>query len=177
MGDRRLRAAGHDQRVEVVKLFDLAHRDHVGAYAFEHRRVFSHVALKGENADAWHLYQPRSARRCSKEAISMPFIAAPSPVETLATTCASRKCVVASTMALAIRSGSSLLKMPEPTKRASAPSCSTSEASAGVEMPPAQKSGTGSLPVSETSWTRASGACRSFARRSEERRVGKECRS
>ena len=36
--------------------------------------------------------------------------------------------------------------MPEPTNTASAPSCMTSDASAGVAMPPAQNSGTGSLP-------------------------------
>ena len=36
------------------------------------------------------------------------------------------------------------LKMPEPTNTPSAPSCITSEASAGVAMPPAQNSGTGS---------------------------------
>ena len=39
--------------------------------------------------------------------------------------------------------GSPLLKMPEPTNTASAPSCITSAASAGVAMPPAQNSGTG----------------------------------
>ena len=37
--------------------------------------------------------------------------------------------------------------MPEPTKTASAPSCITSEASAGVAMPPAQNSGDGQLAV------------------------------
>ena len=42
--------------------------------------------------------------------------------------------------------GSADLKMPEPTNTASAPSCITSDASAGVAMPPAQNSGTGSLP-------------------------------
>ncbi len=36
--------------------------------------------------------------------------------------------------------GSSLLKMPEPTNTPSAPSCIISDASAGVAMPPAQKS-------------------------------------
>ena len=56
------------------------------------------------------------------------------------------KCVVAWTMALAIRAGSSLLKMPEPTNTPSAPSCITSAASAGVLMPPATKFTTGSLP-------------------------------
>ena len=43
--------------------------------------------------------------------------------------------------------------MPEPTNTASAPSCITSAASAGVAMPPAQNSGTGSSPVSAISCT------------------------
>ena len=59
--------------------------------------------------------------------------------------------------------GSSLLKMPEPTNTASAPSCMTSAASAGVAMPPAQNSGTGSSPVSAISCTSGSGACRRLA--------------
>src|SRR5215210_6533960 len=50
------------------------------------------------------------------------------------------KWVVAWTIALAVRSGSDDLKMPEPTKTPSAPSCITSAASAGVAIPPAQKS-------------------------------------
>src|SRR2546430_161504 len=40
--------------------------------------------------------------------------------------------------------------MPEPTKTASAPSCIMSAASAGVAIPPAEKLGTGSLPVHAT---------------------------
>ena len=68
------------------------------------------------------------------------------------------KWVVASTIAAAVRSGSSDLKMPEPTKTPSAPSCIISAASAGVAMPPAQKSTTGSRPRSATSRTRSSGA-------------------
>src|SRR5664280_605896 len=68
-----------------------------------------------------------------------------------------------STMARAIVDGLPLLKIPEPTKTASAPSCITSDASAGVAIPPAQNRGTGSLPVSPISWTRPIGAARSFA--------------
>ena len=49
-------------------------------------------------------------------------------------------------MALARPAGLALLKMPEPTNTASAPSCMARAASAGVAMPPAQNSGTGSLP-------------------------------
>ena len=59
--------------------------------------------------------------------------------------------------------GSSDLKMPEPTNTPSAPSCIISDASAGVAMPPAQNSTTGSLPASATPRTRSSGAWCSFA--------------
>ena len=45
------------------------------------------------------------------------------------------------------RAGSSDLKIPEPTKTPSAPSCITSEASAGVAMPPAQNITTGRRPA------------------------------
>src|SRR3978361_1568523 len=48
--------------------------------------------------------------------------------------------------------------MPEPTNTPSAPSCMTSDASAGVAMPPAQNSTTGSLPSGATSRTGSSGA-------------------
>ena len=43
--------------------------------------------------------------------------------------------------------GSEDLKIPEPTKLPSAPSCIVSAASAGVAIPPAQNSGTGSQPL------------------------------
>ena len=47
--------------------------------------------------------------------------------------------------------GSDDLKIPEPTKLPSAPSCIISAASAGVAIPPAQKSGTGRRPAAATS--------------------------
>src|SRR3954465_1151644 len=53
--------------------------------------------------------------------------------------------------------------MPEPTKLPSAPSCIISAASAGVAIPPAQNSGTGSRPAEATSWTTSSGAWCSLA--------------
>ena len=60
--------------------------------------------------------------------------------------------------------GSSDLKMPEPTKTPSAPSCIISAASAGVAMPPAQNSTTGQLAgLRRRSRTRSSGACSSLA--------------
>ena len=51
-----------------------------------------------------------------------------------------------STIARARMAGSEHLKIPEPTKLASAPSCIISAASAGVAMPPAEKLGTGRRP-------------------------------
>ena len=77
----------------------------------------------------------------------------------------SLKWVVAATMALARETASSrslgsfytssgvarsFMKIHEPTKTASAPSCIMRAASAGVAMPPAEKLGTGSLPVRAT---------------------------
>ena len=66
-------------------------------------------------------------------------------------------------MALARASGSEDLKIPEPTNTASAPSCITSAASAGVAIPPAEKFGTGSLPCCATCWTSSRGAWRFLA--------------
>ena len=45
--------------------------------------------------------------------------------------------------------------MPEPTNTPSAPSCIIIAASAGVAMPPAVNSVTGSLPARATSTTRS----------------------
>src|SRR5262249_14784492 len=75
----------------------------------------------------------------------MPTIAAPRPRDAFATTSGSSWNVVALTMAAARRAGSPDLKMPEPTKTPSAPSCIIIAASAGVAMPPAVNSTTGSL--------------------------------
>jgi len=61
--------------------------------------------------------------------------------------------VVAFTIAAARWAGSPDLKMPEPTKTPSAPSCIIIAASAGVAMPPAVNSVTGSLPALATSTT------------------------
>ena len=73
------------------------------------------------------------------------------------------KCVVASTIARARFSGSPDLKMPEPTKTPSAPSCMQSAASAGVAIPPAVNVTTGRRPFSATQRTSSSGARSSFA--------------
>ncbi len=66
-------------------------------------------------------------------------------------------------MAAALAAGSPDLKMPEPTKTPSAPSCIIIAASAGVASPPAVNSTTGSLPAAATSATSSYGACRSLA--------------
>ena len=92
-----------------------------------------------------------------------PLIASPRPCETRASTSASRKCVVASTIAFARSDGLSDLKIPEPTKTPSAPSCMQSAASAGVAIPPAVNVTTGSWPFSATHRTSSNGARSSFA--------------
>ena len=53
--------------------------------------------------------------------------------------------------------------MPLPTNTPSAPSCMTSEASAGVAIPPAQNSTTGRRPSAATWRTSGSGAASSLA--------------
>src|SRR5438105_3099928 len=66
-------------------------------------------------------------------------------------------------MAAAVRSGSSDLKIPEPTNTPSAPSCIISAASAGVAIPPAEKLTTGRPPFSATIRTSSSGAASCLA--------------
>ena len=80
------------------------------------------------------------------------------PRKHAATTTGPLYCVVAETMALEHFSGSQDLKIPEPTKTASAPSCITKVASAGAAMPPPAKLGTGSLPCLDTHFTSSNGA-------------------
>src|SRR4051794_1026081 len=158
---RRRLAAGEDQPVEALEVAGRAHLARLGAEVAQHRSVGVEVALEREDSD----YQPRPASSCSGSSLraSSDCMAGPRPSLALATRAGSLKCVVASTIASARRAGSSDLKMPEPTKTASAPSCMTSDASAGVAIPPAQNSGTGSLPACATLRTRSCGACRSFA--------------
>src|SRR5256886_3782775 len=78
---------------------------------------------------------------------SSPLMASPNSSWASSTALGSSKCVAAFTTAFARVSGSLDLKMPDPTNTASAPRRRTSAASAGVAMPPAEKFGTGSLPV------------------------------
>ena len=103
-------------------------------------------------------YQPRSASLVSSPPISRPGIAVAEAAATPWRGCAGRRSGWwPRRWPWPGAAGSSLLKMPEPTNTASAPSCITSAASAGVAMPPAQNSGTGSVPVSATSCTRPIG--------------------
>ena len=94
----------------------------------------------------------------------MPTIACPNPVLHSANIFASLKWATAWTMAFALATGSPDLKIPEPTKTPSMPSCIIRAASAGVAMPPAAKLTTGNLPVLATSRTSSYGACISCSR-------------
>src|SRR5829696_2919788 len=179
--DRGGLAPGNHQTVEALELGGGAHLTGLGTERGEHSAVGLEVALDRQDAHLQgrllHLASGAGAvvgaaqepRPCSRPpsaasaSISRPGIASPSSIEACATRSGSLKCVVASTIARARRAGSSLLKMPEPTKLPSAPSCIISAASAGVAMPPAQKRGTGSQPRSATSWTTSSGAWCCFA--------------
>ena len=106
------------------------------------------MRIRVRAGDSRRCYQPRVDSRSfsSSWRTSRPFMASPSSCEASSTALGSSKCVAALTMARARCAGSLDLKMPEPTKTASAPSWRTRAASAGVAMPPAEKFGTGSLP-------------------------------
>src|SRR5262249_52342132 len=110
-------------------------------------------------------YQPLVSRSCagSSDEAEIPTIGSPSPCDTRARISGSSKCVVASTIAFARRSGSPDLKIPDPTNTPSAPSCMQSAASAGVAIPPAVNVTTGRRPFSATHCTSSYGARSSFA--------------
>src|SRR4051794_11144084 len=173
---RRRLAARHDETVEAVEVGRGADLADVGAELAQGLRVRGEAALQREHADERPVvrrrgavrtvvYQPRPASSCVSSSLraSRLCIAVPRPSDAFATRAASRKCVVASTIAAARGAGSSDLKMPEPTNTASAPSCMTSDASAGVAMPPAQNRGTGRRPSWATRRTRSCGAWSAFA--------------
>ena len=143
-------AAGDHQRVEALEVRRGAHLARLGAEALEHPRVRLEVALEGQDADDQRRLPAavlEQAARGLESSISMPVIGAPRSREAAATRSGSSKWVVASTTAAAVRSGSSDLKMPEPTNTPSAPSCIISAASAGVAMPPAENSDHGQPAV------------------------------
>src|SRR5215211_6031060 len=171
--DRSRLAARDDEPVEPVELLRLPDLHDVGAEAPQHGRVLAEVPLDGQHPDLHRdglygrecRYQPRvsSSWLGSSVAVEMPTIGSPRPADTRASTSASWKCVVASTIAFARTSGSPDLKMPEPTKTPSAPSCMQSAASAGVAMPHAVNVTTGRRPCSATQRTSSTGAPRFFA--------------
>src|SRR5690606_2332377 len=186
---------GQDEGIDAFEVLRSTDLHGVDAAGREGPDVTRERALERQDADRGDRYQPRSSNRVPSVAapvgsMPMPVIGVPTPRDPFARMSASRKWVVASTMALARGAGSSDLKMPEPTNTASAPSCMARAASAGVARPPAQKSGTGRVPVSAISWTSGSGARSCLAHsnssgssawvslrmspRSEERRGGKE---
>src|SRR5512134_769464 len=148
MHDRRRLPAGDDEPVQSCKIPGQPDLDDVGAQPPEHLRVLAERALQRQHADSQRpshgrRYQPRSSSRSSSESelAEMPTMGWPSPVETSARTFGSSKCVVASTIARARRATSSAqpsrstkgsrpdLKMPDPTKTPSAPSCMQRDAS------------------------------------------------
>src|SRR3954454_20089250 len=143
-------AAGHHEPVEPLEVTRHAHLARLGAELAQEAAVGLEVALQRQDADERRRhYQPRLARSCCSSSlrVSSEVMAVPRPSDARATRSGSWKCVVASTIAWARVAGSSDLKMPEPTKLPSAPSCIISAASAGVAMPPAQNRTTGSLPA------------------------------
>ena len=60
---RRLAARDHEP-VEAGELLGLAHLDHLGAEAAQHRRVLAEVALHGENADPERLHRQQMVAPC-----------------------------------------------------------------------------------------------------------------
>ena len=169
LGDRRALAARDDQRVEPGEILGIADLARVGAELGEHAEVGGEVALAGQDSDARRSADAagttsraaaaaplrRRARRCRR-----PASGRRDPSKRRARARGPRSGLSPRRRALAVRSGSADLKMPEPTKLPSAPSCIVSDASAGVAIPPAQNSGTGSQPRSATSRTTSSGARR-----------------
>ena len=81
------------------------------------------------------------------------------------------ECAAASTTADAVRAGWDDLKIPDPTKTASATNCITRAATDGVTIPPAQNSGNSNRPVKATSCPRPIGR-RAPSPRRRARRVG-----
>src|SRR4051794_35532564 len=165
---RRRLAARHDEPVEPVEVGRGADLADLRTELAQNLRVRGEAALQREDADERRVgvaHQPRPASSCVSSSLraSRLCIAVPRPSDAFATRAASRKWVVASTIAAARGAGSSDLKIPEPTNTASAPSCMTSDASAGVAMPPAQNSGTGRRPSWATRRTRSRGAWSAFA--------------
>src|SRR5262249_9582367 len=148
--ERRALTPRNHEALEAGKLPNATHLDRLDLERSQATRVRREPTLERQDSDPRHA--PHHPRVCISSpsgsfAVSIPCIASPSPRDTSATILGSRWWVVARTIAFARTAGSADLKIPEPTKTASAPSCIMSDASAGVAMPPAAKLGTGSLPL------------------------------
>src|SRR2546425_2240703 len=146
-------------RVQVSRETDRHPFDFAGA---QRRQVFAKIALQRQDADATarcaHQPLPASSSSWGIAPISNPRMALPRLLEASARMSGRSKYVVAATMALARADGFSALKMPEPTKIPSQPSCIMSAASAGVAIPPAAKLTTGRRPSRAVSSRRSAGA-------------------
>src|SRR5438876_2136888 len=151
-------------RLQVSRETDWHPLDFAGA---ERRQVLAKVALQCQDADATasraHQPLPASSSSWGIAPISKPRMALPRLLEASARMSGRSKYVVAATMALARADGFSALKMPEPTKIPSQPSCIIRAASAGVAIPPAAKFTTGRRPRRAVSSSRSAGAPIRFA--------------
>ena len=145
-------AAGDHEPVEPLQVGRHAHLAHLGAQPPQHARCAAKPPCRARTPIVSATALPaarreRAARSSSLRASSERHRVARGPRRPAATRAGSAKCVVASTIARgAAPPGPRDLKIPEPTKTPSAPSCITSEASAGVAIPPAQNMTTGSRP-------------------------------
>src|SRR2546422_341602 len=176
---RRAFASRQDQGVDCIQVWRKTNRNPLDLAGAQRRQVLAKVALQREDANAartsqtlvWHVprhsrgarprtHQPLPASSSSWgiAPISNPRIALPRLLDASARMSGRSKYVVAATMALARAAGFSALKMPEPTKIPSQPSCIMSAASAGVAIPPAAKLTTGSRPRRAVSSSRSAGA-------------------
>src|SRR5881394_4280732 len=108
--DRRALTAGYYQTIETVQISGDANLARRCPQLTQHGEMRFKAALDCKNTDAQGCLQaPRSCRSASaaaSSAISRPGIASPRPIEAAATRSGSLKCVVASTIARARRSGS-----------------------------------------------------------------------
>src|SRR6266849_1966254 len=162
MRHRRALTPRQDQGVDRLQVTGETDRNALHFAGAQRRQVFAKIALQRQDADpaAWVAHQPLPASSSSWgiAPISNPRIALPRLLEASARMSGRSKYVVAATIALARAEGFSALKMPEPTKMPSQPSCIISAASAGVAMPPAAKLTTGRRPRRAVSSSRSEGA-------------------
>src|SRR3989440_11762467 len=156
--------ARKDQRVDPVHIGAQAHRPALDLAGAQRRHVLAETPLQGQDADKpagrprAHQPLPASSSSCGIAPISSPRIGLPRLLEASARMSGRSKYVVAATIALARADGFSDLKIPDPTKTPSQPSCIIRAASAGVASPPAAKLTTGRRPNRAHSSSRPTGA-------------------